>query len=403
LLAEDQRDLKRFNSGSRAYKVALISGGHFAHDVFSSFLAPFLPLLIAKFGLSITLAGTLTVFFRLPSLANPLIGIISDRIDLKHCAVVAPAVTAIAMSLLGIAPGYGSLAVLLLIAGTSAAVFHVLGPVMIARASHEHLGKDMGYWMIGGELARTVGPLIAVGVVTLWSFEGSYPIMIFGILASLFLHFNLKDANLGSVNYNHQNMMQSWTHIRNLMIPLTGFMIFNAFVTASLSIFLPVYMVTTGKSLWIGGASLAVLELAGTVGIFLGGSLSDRFGRRVILLVAIPFSSILLIAFVYSPEWLLLPIIVALGISVFAVAPVKLAIVQDHSKDYRGTANGFYTGISFLVSAGTTVLVGWLADCVGVKNAFIISAFLGFAAMPLIFLLPGLQTVKTAHTVHPHQ
>lgn len=35
----------------------IISGGHFIHDVFSSFLAVFLPLLINKFELSMVLAG----------------------------------------------------------------------------------------------------------------------------------------------------------------------------------------------------------------------------------------------------------------------------------------------------------------------------------------------------------
>jgi len=78
------------------------------------------------------LAGSLTVFIRLPSIFNPLIGILSDRMDLRYLAILAPALTAIAMSLLGVAPSYFALCWLLFIAGISAAVFHVLGPVMIA-------------------------------------------------------------------------------------------------------------------------------------------------------------------------------------------------------------------------------------------------------------------------------
>ena len=102
-----------------------------SHDVFSSFLAPFLPLLIGKFGLSMTLAGSLTVFFRLPSLVTPFFGVISDRVDLRQIAIWAPAFTAVTMSLLGVAPDYLTVCLLLLCAGTSAAIFHVLGPVPI--------------------------------------------------------------------------------------------------------------------------------------------------------------------------------------------------------------------------------------------------------------------------------
>ena len=90
-------------------KLLIISGGHFIHDVFSSFLAVFLPLLINKFELSMLLAGSLTVFIRLPSIFNPLIGIVSDRIDMRYPAILAPALTAIAMSLLGVAPSYFAL------------------------------------------------------------------------------------------------------------------------------------------------------------------------------------------------------------------------------------------------------------------------------------------------------
>ena len=98
-------------------KVVIISGAHFVHDVFSSFIAPFLPLLIAKFGLSMVLAGSLTVFFRLPSLGNPVVGMISDRVNLRYLVIAAPAFTGSVMSLLGNAQNYTVLCVLLLLGG----------------------------------------------------------------------------------------------------------------------------------------------------------------------------------------------------------------------------------------------------------------------------------------------
>lgn len=176
-------------------KLAIISGGHFVHDVFSSFTAPFLPLLIAKFGLSMTLAGSLTVFFRLPSLFNPLFGMISDRVNLRQVVIWAPALTAAVMSLLGVAPNYATLCIFLLLGGTSAAIFHVLGPVLIGQSSGKNLGKGLSFWMTGGELARTMGPLVAVWAVSTMGFERCYPIMGVGIFASFLLSISLKDAN----------------------------------------------------------------------------------------------------------------------------------------------------------------------------------------------------------------
>lgn len=369
-------------------KVVTISAGHFVHDVFSSFLAPFLPLLISKFGLSMVLAGSLTVFYRLPSVLNPLFGILSDRVNISILAIGAPAFTAVGMSLLGTAPNYAVLCLLLLTAGTSAAIFHVLGPVMVARVSTRNLGRGMSFWMTGGELARTAGPLVAVWVVSMWELEGSYPIMIVGILASMLLYTQLKGTVSAAAERPGGGFRETWRTLRHVMVPLTGLMISRSFLTATLVTFLPTYMVTSGKSLWLGGASLAVLELTGTVGTFVGGTVSDRVGRGTVLLGTLPTSSFLMLALVYAPDWMHFPILLFLGCGVFALMPVNMAILHDHCGEQRGTANGLFMAVHFLSIAAVTIFVGWLADLLGLRMAFTLSALLGLLGVPLIFLLP---------------
>ncbi|MBN1635543.1 MAG: MFS transporter [Deltaproteobacteria bacterium] len=380
--------MQRSDDDFQTDKVVLISGGHFIHDVYSSFLSPFLPLLIPKFGLTMLLAGTLTVIFRLPSLFNPIIGIISDRIELGVLAVVAPAITAIAMSLLGLAPNYAILCIMLLTAGLSAAVFHVLGPPMIAKLSGTRLGRGMSFWMTGGELARTIGPLFAVWAVTNLSLEGSYPVMIVGIFASLFLLIRLKGFNTRVMHRSEQGLKEVWGVMRKVMIPLSGIIISRAFLVGTLAAYLPTYIVSSGKSLWLGGISLAVLELAGTVGTLIGGTLSDRVGRRAVLFMTMPVSSLLMLAILYSPDWMLLPLLVLLGLAVFAFAPVIMAVVHDHCGKNRGAANGLYMTITFLSSAAVVVFVGWLSDLLGINMAFTISALFGLAGVPIIMFLP---------------
>jgi FSR family fosmidomycin resistance protein-like MFS transporter len=150
--------MQRTDADFQTDKVLLISGSHFVHDIYSSFLSPFLPLLISKFGLSMFLAGTLTIMLRLPSLFNLVIGIISDRFELGVLALVAPAITSITMSLMGLTPNYTILCIFLLTAGLSAAFFHVLGPPMIARLSGVNLDRGMGFWM-GGDGSHYRAPI----------------------------------------------------------------------------------------------------------------------------------------------------------------------------------------------------------------------------------------------------
>ncbi|MGD9310166.1 MAG: MFS transporter, partial [Desulfosarcina sp.] len=91
--------------------VIAVSMGHFVHDVYSSFLAPLLPLLIEKLSMTLTQAGLLSTAMQLPALINPWIGRLADRSSVRWLIILAPALTAIPMSLIGVAPTYGILLV----------------------------------------------------------------------------------------------------------------------------------------------------------------------------------------------------------------------------------------------------------------------------------------------------
>jgi FSR family fosmidomycin resistance protein-like MFS transporter len=368
--------------------ILVIATGHFVHDVFSSFLPPFLPLLIGKFGLSMVLAGSLTVFFRLPSLANPFLGMASDRINLHYMVILAPALTAAAMSLLGNAPNYTVLSLFLVLGGASAAILHVQGPVLVAQASGGSLGKGMSFWMAGGETARSVGPLVAVWAVSAMGFERCYPLLSVGIITSFLLYFSLKNTSTISAKPESGGFSEVWQNLRPIIIPLTGTTLSRAFLLASLMAFLPTFMVALGKSFWIGGASLAVLEVSGIVGTLFGGTISDRVGRRAVLFFTIPCSCLLMLLFIHGPDWIRFPMLILLGGVVFVFTPVNLALVHDYCAEHKGAATGIYMTIHFLSIAFITILVGWLADLFGLSFAFTLSALVGLAGLPVVFFIP---------------
>ncbi len=125
---------------------------------------------------------------QLPALLNPYIGVLADRVSVRYFVILAPAMTAVPMSLIGIAPSYGVLLILIFITGISVSFFHVPAPVMVARLSAARKGRGMSFFMTGGELARTIGPLVAVAAVSLWGLEGFYPVMIFGLISTGWLY-----------------------------------------------------------------------------------------------------------------------------------------------------------------------------------------------------------------------
>ncbi|MGD8998589.1 MAG: MFS transporter, partial [Anaerolineae bacterium] len=171
----------------QAGRVATVSAAHGVHDTYTAFLPSLLPVFIANLALSKTEAGLLTVFMQAPSLFQPFIGHLADRFSLRYLVILAPAVTAAMMSLLGIAPGYATLALLLVLAGLSSAGIHSVGPVMAGRLSGSRLGRGMGFWMVGGELGRTLGPIVIVSALRIVTLRGTPWLMIAGLGMSVLL------------------------------------------------------------------------------------------------------------------------------------------------------------------------------------------------------------------------
>ncbi|UCH94517.1 MAG: MFS transporter [Candidatus Aminicenantes bacterium] len=380
---------KKFQPGN----VLTISISHLVHDIYSSFLAPILPLLIAKFELSLFWAGSLSVIGRLPSLLNPIVGILADKLSVRYFIIIAPSITAVTMSLLGVAPGYGGLAILCFIMGVSATLFHVPGPVMIKQVAGDRVGKGMSFYMLGGELARTLGPMVILGAVSLWGLEGSYRLIPFGIMASLALYYRVRNIKICDDFKKNEPSPQAGlkeTINRYLLffIMLVGIIFSRALMKAVLTTFLPTYLhLVKGESLWISGISLSILQSAGALGTFFCGSISDKIGRKTTLLIISAASPVLVLIFLLVKGLYIIPLLVLSGFSIIGSTPVLLALVQDLNSDRPAFMNSIFMTISFFLTAVATMMVGFLGDHIGLESTFWLSAFLGFGSLPFILKL----------------
>lgn len=373
---------EKFQTG----QVMTIVGGHFVHDTYAAFVAPLLPLIIEKLSISLSAAGLLWGFVQIPALLNPFIGYLADKVSVRYFVILAPAITATLMSSLGFAPSYFTLALLLLAAGISVAAFHAPAPVMVGRISGGQLGKGMSFFMAGGELGRTVGPLVAVWAVSTWGLEGIWRVMFVGWATSLILYWRLH--NISARSDQRQSLRDMFPAARRLFVPLIGIVVPRQFLTTALAVYLPTFMSMEGASLWVAGASLSIWELAGVGGALAGGMLSDKLGRNVVLIAATISSSALMLVFLGVQGWLLVPVLLALGFTTLSTAPVLLAIVQENLPHNRALANGVFLSITFLARPVAAFILGLIGDSFGLQSAYFISAVISLVAIPAIFFLP---------------
>src|SRR3989442_10448483 len=101
---------------------------HFLNDFYVAFLAPLLPLVVAKFNLSLALAGLLaTVLTTSPAMTQPLFCIMADSLKRRVFLIPGPTLTRLTMGLMGLGPAYTLLIGLPPIPGTRTAPFHPPG------------------------------------------------------------------------------------------------------------------------------------------------------------------------------------------------------------------------------------------------------------------------------------
>jgi FSR family fosmidomycin resistance protein-like MFS transporter len=376
----------QFESG----QVVTISAGHAVHDTYTAFLPPLLPELINRFTLSNTQAGLISAFLQLASVAQPVIGYLADRISLRYLVILAPGITATVMSLLGIAPHSVVVAMLLFVAGLSSAGMHAVGPVMAGRVSGNRLGRGMSFWMVGGELGRTVGPILVVSVITWRGIESMPWLMAGGWAATILLYYSLRDISGKPLNTDQSLPWRDvLIQMRSFLLVLSILQIVRSFASVALTTYLPVFLKEGGASLWWAGTSLSILEAAGVVGALVGGSISDRLGRRRILAIALSLTAGLILLFLYVPgvgKTLLLPL---LGFFSLSTTPVIMALVQESYPENRAMANGVYMALSFIIRSLVLVIFGAISDWVGFSNAYILSALLLIMGLPVISKLPA--------------
>ena len=376
-----------------------ISVGHLCHDIYSSFLAPILPLLIEKFSLTYAAAGFISVLLRIPSIFSPLIGSLAGRVNLKYMVVVSPTVTAVAICLIGNAPNFWTIAVLALVAGLSAACFHVPPPVILRNLAGSRTGAAMSSFQIGGELSRTIGPIVVLGAVSIWTLNGLYRLIPIGVLVSLFLLWVLKDvpsSRSGNDTRSEKNsIIRTFSRQKFLFISIAGILLSKCFTASVLGAFLPTYLTFKENGLWFAGGALSLLQAFAILGVCITGPLSDRIACEKMLMLLAITAPVSMFFCVYSEGLLFICSLCFAGLAAFSSTPVMLSLIQKRNFEFPAIANGMYMTLNFILSSIIVLGVGRLSDVTSIIFAFKCCAVLSCVGIPFAVVL-NRKRIQTA-------
>ena len=301
------------------------------------------------------------------------------------------------MSLLGLATSYWTLAIFMTVVGLSSACLHAVGPVMIGKLSGKRLGAGMSIWMVGGEAGRFVGPLVLAGALPVLTMKHTPWLMIGGLITGLLLFFIMTDVSSSTAHAatRKPSLREEIRGRERLVIILVSVIAITVFVSAALSTYLPLLLSGEGESFQMATISFSVYQAAGMLGALMGGTLSDRLGRRKMLLCAMLPASLFMFVFLAvlagpaSLRWALFATLMVIGFAQLSVTPVVMALVQESFPSNRALANGFYMALSFLARSAFTLVLGWVGDRYGLRMSFVISGVVPLMGLPVLMFLPN--------------
>lgn len=386
-------------AGVDTYRLSLLAVGHAVTDSYGqSLLSPMFPEIARRLGLSLAQVGGLPMMMGLSaSLAQPLLGWLSDRHPRWCMVAIGPLLAALVIGFVGYAQSYWQLALLLFAAGVGIGAYHPQGATL-ARLAGRGSSLAMSAFTVGGNVGFGLAPILG-GLYLEWFglrhfYLSALPALVFAVVmaAAFYTGPGLPAAvRKGSLTPREGRSQPV------ALAALTATVVVRSAVQIGMTTFLP-FLIQQRFPREAQGplASIAVSAflLASAFAGPLGGHLADRFGRR----------NLMFWTFILAPAPLLfgmqqsgLGLIPLLAIGAFILMlphPGNVVMAQEFMPRSAGIAASLITGLAWGLAQILVLPLGKLADETSVTTALTGLCFVPLLGVLLVLPIPGEERRK---------
>ncbi|MFW6038708.1 MAG: MFS transporter [Candidatus Saliniplasma sp.] len=365
-------------------------------------IMPFLPIYARDFGASRTEIGLMLGLFSIVKIfIAPIGGKAADMYGRKPIMVFGMFMYVVVMFLFGTA---GSVTEVLIYRAGQGAASGLVWPVAMTFigdiVKEEDRGKAMGIYSVSFASGNATGPIMGGVIASYYSL--SVPFFFTSALAAvsgILLYFGIQESFAGTKSEVTKKGRQTFAFLKFKLSNITPHpKTFMGLTIGSFTVFFGLAMVWPMLSLF-GDEVLLLsdLEISGVftmIGIvqalimFPAGSLSDRIGRKTLIVVGGVFSSIFAGIIGLSTSFIFIMGAVAFYTLGRALArPSFPAFVSSLTPTrHRGKGMGVYNFAQNLAFASGSFLSGVIADMAGLRIPFFVALFVGLLGVLFIHL-----------------
>jgi FSR family fosmidomycin resistance protein-like MFS transporter len=395
-------------------EVWVISAGHMMTHWYPATFYLLLPLIAKELDLSFSQIGSiLTCQFIAGSLSNVPGGMLVDAVGRKGLLMaVALFWVGVPYLAMGFTHTYWMLLACAALVGIGNNFWHPTAIPLLAQSYPGRRGLVVSFHAMGGNLGDAIAPLVVGAMLTVLSWRDVVMLNVIpGVIASALILLWLgrlddrrpaiADRAGGDRPKGRNDMIAA---LRTLLANRTVLMLslgsaIRAMTASTLLTFLPVFLSgDLGYSpVWVGGC-MFTLQAAGFAATPIAGHMSDRMGRRRIIMTSMALSAVVLAFMAVAGRSAAFVFFIAfLGFFLFAIRAVLQAWMLDSTpRNMGGTSIGIMFGAQALGAGIGPAAGGVLADHYGIMATFYFLAITIVVANLFIFFTPATTPAETS-------
>jgi FSR family fosmidomycin resistance protein-like MFS transporter len=359
---------------------------HFINDSLQAVIPASYPILRDSHQLSFTQIGMITfILYFTSSVMQPLFGMYADARPSPYLLPLGMSIALAGMFGIAFAPSYALILASVAFVGVASAMFHPEGSRIAYLAAGQRRGLAQSIFQVGGNSGGALAPLITALIFYPYGQFGAIWFTLiaavgiclqFGIARWYSKHLSLvkKKTQSSSVMQVNEERRQN---VKYTIIIIVLIAFARSWFGSSISTYFVFYL-TEHFQMTVPHAQIYIFTYmgAGILGTLMGGPLSDRIGRKNVILLSVLGAAPFALLLPHASQIGTYPLLFMLGMINQSSFSVMVVYVQELVPGKVGTVSGLITGLSFGLGAIGAVSLGGLIDLTNLTAVITTCSFL---------------------------
>lgn len=352
--------------------ISAIAASHGIMHAYLVLLPALIPLLKGELGDYETIGLLASLVFLFYGWGSLPVGFLADRYPKKALVTASMVLCGLSAISVGLSNSLIQIAASLTLLGVGTSLYHPPGYASMALHSLEMRGRYMGIQGLGGDIGMAISYVTSAILGALAGWRNAF--IIWGLIGVAMAALDLavviepeSAGDAGSLRRGYVETMKrmfSTEHVRLLALVFLIVICSGALWNGVSSFILTYINEVKGVELILAGGLSSISYTIGAFAQVIGGELSDKRGRRIILLLGFGLFTVFLLVLTVTPASILHMILLVslLGLTFYITqSPINALLGDISHKETVGTTYGVNFAIKYGIGSFSPAVAGYLA------------------------------------------